>query len=665
MSILPSRNGRYSYKYARVVATTERKLMGTRSHIGTGIIALTAASTLLVTGMASASTSRPVAGGRVALASTAPLAGHYNSALATMAPGSRVQVSVFTGRDQAGLVAAATAVSDPASHSYEHYLTPAQVQARFGATAAQQQAVIGWLGKSGLRVTHRDPFTISATGTTAQAESAVAARLVLSRPSDAIEQVLSTGPMSVPAALASTVSTIRVAPAAIPMGQPEPMKKMAGVVPGSRAATHISEECSDYYGQKKATSLPAAYGKTLTWAPCGYLPQQLRDAYGATRSGLTGKGVSVAIMSEDNDSTAQSDADRWAKARDFPPLRPGQYSADIATHVPNGVGDGESALDIESIHGMAPAAKVNYVVGNGTITGDRLLDALDTIVSYGIANVVSSSWFEGYMPVPASMITAWDGVLQRAAVEGITVNFATGDYGDATPLQYPGSDPWITTVGGTSLAIGPGGKNLWETGWETDEASLAKNGQSWDPAPPGSFAEGSTGGVSQTFPEPYYQDGVVSGNTYKGKAMRDVPDVSDLGDWNLGYQIGLSFQDGKNKYKYVNAVNGGTSLASPMFTGFEADLIQGRGGIALGFFNPALYDLASTATFHDVTSNPQGQGVTEADVYGPAYDQAPALSTMGQCASTKALACGPGYDTVSGIGSPGPKFFSSFGSHSQ
>jgi subtilase family serine protease len=122
---------------------------------------------------------------------------------------------------------------------------------------------------------------------------------------------------------------------------------------------------------------------------------------------------------------------------------------------------------------------------------------------------------------------------------------------------------------------------------------------------------------------------------------------------------------GHHKYKYFNAVNGGTSLSSPMFTGFEADLIQGRGGIPLGFANPALYNQASTATFHDVTSSPQGGSVTEADVYGPAYGQQPALSTMGQCSSTAALSCGPGYDTVSGIGSPGPAFFRSFGSHAR
>jgi len=627
--------------------------MHARSHVST-VLAVSAASAVLAGGIASAAPIHP-GSNRVTLASTAAVAGQ-NSALSPLAQTSNVQVNVFTGRDLTGLAAMARAVSDPASSSYAHYLTPAQVQKDFGATAGQQRAVANWLHAAGLTVGYHDPFVVAATGTTAQAEAAVRARLELNRPKGGTEQVVSTQAMSVPASVAGAISTVRVATAVIPMGFHEPMR------PVSRANTaSIKEECSNYYGQKPAKGTPAAFGKRLAWAPCGYLPQQLRGAYGAARSGLTGRGVSLAVMSEDNDSTALKDANRWARDRHFQPFRPGQYAAHIAPDAPNGIGDGESALDIESSHGMAPDARVSYVVGNGKITGDRLLDSLYAIVAYHIADVVSSSWYEGYMPVPDSMIDAWETVLERAAVEGITVNFATGDYGDTTPLQYPGSDPWITTIGGTSVAVGRQGQRLWETGWETDEAGL-KNGQ-WNPAPPGNFMEGSTGGVSKTFAEPYYQAGIVSHNKIKGKAMRAVPDVSDLGDWNLGYQIGLSIPTGPHRLSYENQVNGGTSLASPMFTGFEADLIQGRHGIALGFANPALYDLANTPAYYDVTGDPQGQGNTEADVYGPAYGQGPTLSTMGQCASTHHLYCTPGYDTVSGIGTPGPAFFSSFGSH--
>ncbi len=627
----------------------------------TSALSIAAVSTLLFSGVSSAAATSSGPSGRALVPSTAPIAGQ-NAGLRAMPLTSRVHMSVFIGRDRAGLAAAAAAISSPRSPRYEHYLSPAQVQAAFGATAAQQRAVSAWLAHAGLAVIHRDPFVVSATGTAAQAEAAVQATLEQTHPSGGVAQVVSSAAMSVPASLGSAVSTIRMSPAIIPIGHHEALRASDTAAPGSKAAFTVKQECSVYYGQKKASTLPAAFGKTLSWAPCGYLPQQLRSAYGATRSGLTGQGVSVAILSEDNDSTALADANHWARDRHFPPFKPGQFAANIAPHAFNGVGDIESALDVESVHGMAPAARVNYVVGNGSITGDRLLDALDTVVTYRIATVVSSSWFEGYMPVPQSMITAWEGVLQRATVEGIGVNFATGDFGDDTPLQYPGSDPWITLVGGTSLAVGKHGNALWETGWESDQANLSKNGQSWNPAPPGFFAEGSTGGVSKTFPEPFYQKGVVSHNVRNGTAMRVVPDVSDLGDWNLGYQIGVSVPIGHHKIKYFNQMNGGTSLSSPMFTGFEADLIQGRGGISLGFANPALYAYANSDTFHDITGTPQGLGVTEATVFGIGYQEPPQLSVMGQCGDTHHLACGAGYDTVSGLGSPGPAFFKSFGS---
>ena len=420
----------------------------------------------------------------------------------------------------------------------------------------------------------------------------------------------------------------------------------------------MTERCSAYYGQLAAKGTPKAYGKVQTWAVCGYLPSQIRGAYGVTQSGLTGKGVSVAILSDDNDSTGKADANMWAKNRGEPPFAKGQLESLVTTGVPNGIGDVESALDIESVHGMAPAAKVVYSVANGSVTGSRLLDALDQVVTGGAAQVVTSSWYEGYMgQVSQSLISAWEVVLAQATTEGIGVDFATGDYGDTTPLQYPGSDPMITTVGGTSLAIGANDTNLWETAWATDETNLSQDGKSWLPAPPGSFLEGGTGGISQTFREPSYQKGVVKHNVVAGKRMRAVPDVSALGDWNLGYQIGFTNQPGGS---YVEAVNGGTSLSSPLFAGMQADVIQARGGKALGFANPALYALYGGRAFHDVVQHPLGKGTQLAVVYGPSYGQAPTLSTMGQCQSTGALTCGKGYDTIDGLGSPAPGFFSAF-----
>ena len=62
----------------------------------------------------------------------------------------------LTGQDQQGLAAAARAATDPNSAAYGKYLTPAQVQARFGATADQIAQVTSWL-KHGLDVATSPP----------------------------------------------------------------------------------------------------------------------------------------------------------------------------------------------------------------------------------------------------------------------------------------------------------------------------------------------------------------------------------------------------------------------------------------------------------------------------------------------------------------------------
>ena len=279
-------------------------------------------------GAATGSAPTPRYTGLVVLVNTAPVAGPGSA----MPAASRVNVSVLIGRGQAGLAAAARAISDPGSPRYQHYLSAAQVAAEFGATSAQQAAVSGWLSKSGLTVTHRDGFAVDASGTVARAQAALHARLGLYRPSGGTEQVVADKAMSVPAAIAGSVSTIRVSQATVAM---TPHERLAPVQAHPQPLTKAREKCSAYYGQKKATNLPGAYGRTLTWAPCGYLPQQLRGAYGATRSGLTGAGAGVAILSEDNDKTILSDANRWARDRDFPPFKPGQFSTNIAaTGVP-------------------------------------------------------------------------------------------------------------------------------------------------------------------------------------------------------------------------------------------------------------------------------------------------------------------------------------------
>jgi subtilase family serine protease len=380
----------------------------------------------------------------------------------------------------------------------------------------------------------------------------------------------------------------------------------------------------------------------------------VRSALFAKASGLTGKGVTVAIISGDNDRTAFADANVQASQDGFAPLPASQYIAYVEKGSRYGVGDVESAIDVEAVHATAPGATIAYVAGGKGETDDPTLNALEQIVSQHLADVVTDSWglSENFT---TAIENAFTNALQRAGIEGITVDTASGDVGSDPPISYlfPASEPWLTTVGGTSLAIGASSQYLWQTGWEDGQSKLHDG--SWNPNPPGTFDGGSTGGVSTLFQEPYYQQGIVSGNVVGGKAMEVYPDVSDLADPDTGYAVAYTVS---RKKGIVTETWGGTSLASPLFAGTEADLIQARRHAPLGYANPTLYGYYGSQAFNDVTDTPQGAGVTEAVVFPSFTDSSKIiLGTLGQAQLT-GLSAGPGFDDVTGLGSPSAQFYS-------
>ena len=112
---------------------------------------------------------------------------------------------------------------------------------------------------------------------------------------------------------------------------------------------------------------------------------------------------------------------------------------------------------------------------------------------------------------------------KAAATEGIGFFFSSGDNGYESPgedprstkiqTDYPASSPWVTSVGGTSLAIGPHNNYEFETSWGTLLDPLAEGGKFWEDPLPGNFPEyfdgASGGGVSTVYRQPFYQRGVV------------------------------------------------------------------------------------------------------------------------------------------------------------
>jgi subtilase family serine protease len=615
-------------------------------------------------------------GGRLVVPSYVPmwatLVADDGSATADLGPApatATVSARVYlAGRDPHRLTAYAAAVSDPGNALYHHYLTPAQVQRWFGPTGRQVASVTSWLSRAGLRVTGRTSHYVAVTGTAAQAQAAfgtvwdsfaVSGRTQQSPPPAA--------QVSVPAAVAPAVLTVAPVETGLPASAPPPA--LAAVPPAPLP-------CSRYFGQHLAVTLPGAYGRPAPYAVCGYTPRQLRSAYGVP-AGLTGQGVTVAVVHQWAYPTAAQDMATFG-VRHGEPLRAGQFTqilpAGLNASCAGGIQAGnaratnEEDLDVEAVHAMAPQANIVYLGAEcdddfGTLS---VLDDLTEITGQRLASIVSDS--SGVPVASPGVVAAYEQVFQQGAIEGIGFYAPSGDYGDNAihsaghlpmPPGYPASDPWVTAVGGTSLAIGPSGRYEWETGWGDDDAVPAAGGTAWADLP-GAFTAGSGGGASTQFAQPSYQRGVVPASLSEPNgsttAMRVVPDIAADADPATGPVIGVTGLPGPDQAaRYVEFPGAGTSISAPLIAGLQADAQQAA-GVPIGFANPAIYAGAGRIGFHDVTGDPLGAGVTLDAVLPSDFSGAaqPVLETFGR---DQGLAATAGYDDVTGVGSPAPGYF--------
>ena len=173
-----------------------------------------------------------------------------------------------------------------------------------------------------------------------------------------------------------------------------------------------------------------------------------------------------------------------------------------------------------------------------------------------------------------------------------------------------------------------------------------------------------------------------------GEANRVVPDISMEGDPSTGMLVGetQAFADGTYYDEYRI---GGTSLSSPLFAGLMADADQAARG-SLGFVNPLLYHLDSggqnSAAFYDIlpagqqavarndylnSENAEGGILTSARVLGmegaTEYFCAHENEETGECEeleeALESLSAAPGFDSMTGIGSPGDAFIAALTHH--
>jgi subtilase family serine protease len=270
-----------------------------------------------------------------------------------------------------------------------------------------------------------------------------------------------------------------------------------------------------------------------------------------------------------------------------------------------------------------------------------------------------------------ALIKVYEQTFQKGAAEGIGFYFSSGDCSDDNPAsgcgagaassrsqaEYPTSDPWVTSVGGTSIAIGANNKIQYQTSWQTASSSLATGDSAWTPS---AYLYGGGGGTSDVFAQPWYQSWTVPSSLSKKlldgtptSAKRVVPDVAAYGDPSTGFLQGYTQQLPDGSTGYAEARIGGTSLAAPTFVGIQADAQQAQRA-PIGFANPEIYLRATVGLFTDVTDHPRTTSPL-AVVRGDPSN--PSLRLLGDGVDLHATG---GYDNATGVGSPNGQYLASF-----
>ncbi len=571
-------------------------------------------------------------------------------------------------KDQPDLAALALAVSTPGSASYGQFLSPTAFAARFAPASSDVSAVVALLKNAGMSSVTVGPLGayVSATATVGQLRTTFDVRQTMFRFAGLTLRANTDAP-TIPAALAGKILSIEGLDDTTLLKQPQHRSVTQGklVAPAFyNAATATpsassllappvaayipSPYSSTYFGENNAklSTQPVPYARTLPWLNCGYTPQQIQTAYGLNplQLGLDGHGVTVAIIDAYASPTLEQDGNLYAARHGLPPLT----GANFSEVVPAGIYDvsaseacgpygwwTEESLDVASVHGSAPGAKIVYV-GSRDCGSSLTTALLDTIYQHR-ADVITNSYGDNGEDVSASDVATEDQAFQAAAVMGITVLFSSGDDGDLSQDNGVASGSWeatsayVTGVGGTSLLLKDELGNKSEYGWGTYRDFLANaevesaksvrttgltmtsaNGETF---PAFGFYSGSGGGISQLEVQPAYQAGIVpavlattlnlaTGATETLSPHRVSPDIAADADPYTGYLYGESYtiaNDGHSDIgctaesattEYCEIAEGGTSLASPLTAGTIATLDQIRGLTGrpyVGFANPWLY----------------------------------------------------------------------------
>ncbi len=540
---------------------------------------------------------------------------------------------------------------DPTSSRYHQWLTPAQYDAQFGMSSDDLAKVSGWLRSQGFTVTGvaNGGTFVTFDGTVAQAQSAFGTSIHNVKINGETHFANVTN-ISVPSAFSDAVAAVtglhnfRLAP-----------------------RVHTSVVKPDFTSSVTGTHFVA--------------PGDIYAIYNMNsllNNSINGTGITIAVTGQVDIYPADVTAFRSAAGLSTTNLPTTIHAGTdpgypVCTSCSTGANQSdldESSIDVEWSGAMAPSATIDFVNG---------LDVINNAMTYAIDNnvapIVTTSYGLCEAGWGSAELLALNALFKQANAQGQTVLAASADFGaadcDAGPsaiegltVDFPGSSPYVTSVGGTQFNEGS------STGttqyWNSNSSSSTANAGSaisyipeavWNDEPGFDAFEGGGGGASAFFTKPAWQVG--TGVPVDG--ARDVPDLaldaSDAHDtllYCVNVAQGTSCTSGFRVGSSTGSLNpaGGTSFDSQIFGGMLA-LVEQKIGGRIGNANQTIYSLANNTAYYTPGMNTTSLPTVVFNDVTTGNNSMPCTIGSPNCPNGGVIGfnAGAGYDQATGWGS--------------
>jgi subtilase family serine protease len=391
-----------------------------------------------------------------------------------------------------------------------------------------------------------------------------------------------------------------------------------------------------------------------------YTPADIYAAYGVDAlhaEGTTGSGQTIVIVDAYGSPTVQQDLDRFSDTFSLPRTTVEIIYPDGKPPFNNSVKGSpagwafETSLDVQWAHAIAPNAHIVLVASNpaetegvqgfpGIFIGEQMAIARfpGAVISQSFAVTEQS-----FHSAADSQVARFDSVYRQAVSNHVTVLGSSGDSGTANvdkqgrifpfpTVNWPSSDPLVTSAGGTWLQFGW----TWNPVSPADPSFIITPGSRTEAVWNEPFIGAATGGGrSVLFSTPGFQAGIPESLL---NGARGLPDLS----WNAAVDGGVLVYTSFPGTRVGWHIVGGTSAASPQLAALIAltnQLADASHKAHVGYLNPHLY-LLPLSDFIDIVPQTFGPGAVT-------------LGDNSQFGSgIEGMAVTPGYDLATGRGSP-------------